>query len=411
VAEEIEKRVREDVRRHPGEFSRVHPFPRSDQDVPDDPDARLVVLGLHTPHTRNGTSPALEAAQRILEWRGNQPRIYRNALVFLAADAARLQDLDEAVRRYLAWKSILENREALNLDPHQVRTAERQKESADETVQARIPETFVWLLVPVQRTPQDPVEWQAIRLQGGDPLAVRASRKVIGDALLYPQLGGTVLRLELDKVPLWRGDHVEVRQLIDDFARYVYLPRLRDPSVLVRAVQEGVALPTWEKDGFAYAESFDEQAKRYRGLRTGQAITLSESAPSGLLVKPDVARRQLDAEREKTPPVKSGELAPAYGTGTAPAAVEGSAAVVTPPRPRLRRFYAVRDLNAAQAGLEASQIAKEVIAHLVGLPGADVRVTLEIQATFREEVPDHVVRTLTENCRTLRFSSHAFEEE
>ena len=114
---------------------------------------------------------------------------YRNALVFLAADAARLQDPDEAVRRYLAWKSILEDREALNLDPHQVRTAERQKESADETVQARIPETFVWLLVPVQRKPRDPVEWEAIRLQGSLPLAVRTSRRLIDASLLYPQLG------------------------------------------------------------------------------------------------------------------------------------------------------------------------------------------------------------------------------
>lgn len=415
VAGEIERRVKEEVRRQPGEFSRVHPFPRSNQDVPDDPGARLVVLGLDTTHARNGSSLALEAAQRILECRGNQPRIYRNALVFLAADATRLQDLDEAVRRYLAWESILEDREALNLDPHQVRTTEDQRESTDATVQARIPETFLWLLVPVQRTPQDPVEWQAIRLQGSDPLgsdplAVRASRKLIDAALLYPQLGGTVLRMELDKVPLWRGDHVEVRQLVEDFARYVYLPRLKDPSVLIRAVQEGVALPTWEKDGFAYAESFDEQAKRYRGLRAGQTITLSESAPAGLLVKPDVARRQMEAERGDTP-ATGGEPTTTQGTGETPGVAQGSTTAVAPPRAAVRRFYAVKDLDATKAGLEASQIAREVIAHLAGLPGAEVRVTLEIQATFRDEVPDHVTRTITENCRTLRFSSHGFEEE
>jgi ribosomal protein L10 len=37
-----------------------------------------------------------------LETRGNTPRLYRNTLVFLAADKTRLQDLDEAVRTYLA---------------------------------------------------------------------------------------------------------------------------------------------------------------------------------------------------------------------------------------------------------------------------------------------------------------------
>ncbi len=408
VAEEIERRVREEVRRHRGEFSRVHPFPRSSQDVPDSPEVGLVILGLDTPHTRNGTSPAQTAAQKILEWRGGQPRNYRNALVFLAADATRLQDLDEAVRRYLAWESILEDREAQNLDPHQVRTAERQRNLAHETVQARIPETFVWLLVPVQPTAQSPLEWQAIRLQGSEPLAVRASRKLVSEALLYPQLGGAVLRMELDKVPLWRGDHVGVSQLLEDFGRYVYLPRLKDPSVLIRAVRDGVKLPTWEKDGFAYAESFDEQAGRYRGLRAGQEIPLSESAPMGFLVKPEVARRQLEAEGGG--PANPGGPRPGQEGVGASGAAEGRRAP-PPPRPLPRRFYAVKDLEATRAGLEASQIAKEVIAHLVNLPGAEVRVTLEIQATFQGEVPDHLVRTLTENCRTLRFASHGFEEE
>ncbi len=410
VAEEIERRVKEEVRRYPGEFSRVHPFPRSNQDVPDEPDARLVVLGLDVPHSRNGGSPALAAARQILEWRGNQPRIYRNALVFLAADAARLQDLDEAVRHYLAWKSILRDREALNLDPHQVRTAERQMESAEATVRARIPETFQWLLVPIQRTPQDQVEWQFIRLQGSDPLAVRASKKLIGDALLYPQLGGTVLRMELDKVPLWRGDHVEIRQLIEDFARYVYLPRLKDPSVLVRAIRDGIALLTWEQDTFAYAESFDEQAKRYRGLGVAQDIVLTESAPVGLLVKPEVARRQLDVEAAEPSPAGASIVNPTRQPGR----TEGTDTLTTsapPPKPVMKRFYAVKELDPTRAGLEASQIAKEVIAHLVGLPSAEVRVTLEIQATLPDGAPDHLVRILSENCRTLKFMNHGFEHE
>lgn len=57
--------------------------------------------------------------------RGNAPRLYRNTLVFLAADKVRLQDLDEATRRYLAWDSILDEKLTLNLDPQQVKQAER----------------------------------------------------------------------------------------------------------------------------------------------------------------------------------------------------------------------------------------------------------------------------------------------
>ena len=75
---------------------------------------------------------------------------------------------------------------------------------------------------------QMPVQWQAYRQSGQESLAVRASKKLRSEELLVPALAGTRLRMELDRVPLWRGDHVTVRQLTEDFARYVYLPRLCD---------------------------------------------------------------------------------------------------------------------------------------------------------------------------------------
>ncbi len=37
--------------------------------------------------------------------------------------------------------------------------------------------------------------------------------------------------------------------------------------------------------------------------------------------------------------------------------------------------------------------------------------TLEIDATIPDGAPDHVVRTVTENSRTLKFESHGFENE
>jgi hypothetical protein len=68
--------------------------------------------------------------------------------------------------------------------------------------------------------------------------------------------------MELDRVPLWRGDHVEIRQLVEDFGRYLYLPRLRDSSVLLESIRDGFALTSWDLDSFAYAESLDESKGR-----------------------------------------------------------------------------------------------------------------------------------------------------
>ena len=61
---------------------------------------------------------------------------------------------------------------------------------------------------------------------------------------------------------------------------------------------------------------------------------------------------------------------------------------------------------------DAGKIADEVITHLVGLVGSSVRVTLEIEAEIPGGAPENVVRTVTENSRTLKFESNSgFETE
>jgi hypothetical protein len=58
-----------------------------------------------------------------------------------------------------------------------------------------------------------------------------------------------------------------------------------------------------------------------------------------------------------------------------------------------------------------SRFAEEVIAQLESLGGADVRVTLEIDARIPNGAPVNVVRIVTENCPTLKFESQGFEKE
>src|SRR5262249_36467279 len=273
VALEIERRIKDDVK-NKGDFRRVHPLPHSGHEVPDDLDARLVVLGIDHPCSKEPNNPALTTAQAILDFRGNTQRIFRNTLVFLAVDSSRLQDLDEAVRYYLAWHSITAEKDTLDLTPQQVKQAEEQRKSADGVVVARLPDAYQWLLVPTQASPQSNLDWQQFRLSGSDALAVRASKKLRNDDLLVTRLAGTVLKTDLDKIPLWRGDYVAVKQLTEDYGKYPYLSRLGDPQVLIDAVVDGVSRLTWQLETFAYADSYDEATARYRGLRGGSRIDL-----------------------------------------------------------------------------------------------------------------------------------------
>lgn len=413
VLEEIEKRLR---RAAAGQSQnlRIHPCARDGSDVPDDLDARLVVLPPDVRHTKGEESPALIRAKSIWEQRGSAPRIFRNTLVFLAADAARAEELEDAVRHYLAWSSIVDDANTLDLTSSQKRQAEEARERANDTVEQRLRETYCWLLWPHQGEPHDAVAWQEDRLQGGDGLFKRAFLRLLNNGALYSKLGGANLRMELDRVPLWRGDHVEVRQLVEDFARYAYLPRLQEPSVLVRAVQEGVQMLTWATEGFAYAESYDEERQRYRGLQAGAYVELPAEAPPGLVVKPEAAMRQLQADAEQRA-ASAGEAALAREGGSAQASlfehrvVEPPVEPAAPPAPR--RFYGEVQLDPLAAGRDAGRIGQEVLSHLLGIPGSRVQVTLYIDAEVPDGIPEHVRRIVDENARTLKFRTHSFEVE
>ena len=110
---------------------------------------------------------------------------------------------------------------------------------------------------------------------------------------------------------------------------------------------------------------------------------------------------------EKSPAAGTGGESTVPGGGSGP----GEGPSGPQPTPQPTRFHGTATLDAERVGRDASRIADEVIAHLSGLVGAKVTVTLEIEAEVPAGAPDHVVRTVTENSRTLKFTSQGFEKE
>ena len=411
LLEEIRRRLRLETRSR-GDFARVHACV-AHSEIADEESARLVIIDPAEPHlSKNAASPAIKAATECLNNRGNSPRLNRNTLLFLAADRARLEDLKKAARDYLAWQSIEDDSERLNLDPFQRKQAHDKHEDAERTVVQRIPEAYFWLLVPAEKKDgqagQARLEWTELKASGNEALAARASRRLRSEELLIVSLAGSRLRLELDRVPLWRGNHVAVRQLADDFARYLYLPRLRDSQVLAEAIADGLGLISWAQDSFAYADGWDEQNQRYRSLQVGRRIRVSLDG-GGLLVKADAAQAQLareDAENHKTPAAEVGSSGQTAGESPGPAA-----STTGKPKPApLRRFHASVTLDPLRLGRDAAEIANEIVQHLMKQPGASVEVTLEIGAEIPDGAPDDLMRTVNENCRTLKFRTFDFEK-
>jgi len=382
-----------------GGFSSIHIAPKTGHDVMDSFETRLIVLGMDHVYQKEGTSDAQKHSEEILESRGTSPRQYRNALVFLAPDQTRLQDLEDATRRYLAWKSIVQEHEVLNLSRQQTKQAEQRKISSAEAVTSQIPETYQWLLVPIQSKPSDPISWEAIRLRGDGSLADRVSKRLQREELMVDSFAGTRLRMELDSVPLWDGNHVEIRQLVEYFAKYPYLQRLRNPEVLLKAIEDGVRLISWDTDSFAYADSHKSQTDKYVGLITNQSVGLTDIYSRGLLVKPTKAIKQIDST-----PIKGGQDAPTSGEGKETTQPDSSPVLN-------KRFYGSVALNTECIDRDSAVIMDEVIAHFVKIEKASVTISLEISAEIPNGMPTDTERTVAENCRSLSFKTIDFESE
>ena len=443
--EEIKRRLRDDRSR--GEFRGVHVCPESSSEVGDEAETRLVILGPLSVHRRaQDDSAAMKAAREILEHRGNSPRINRNTLVFLAPDGQRLAELMQGVAHCLAWQSILDDEINLDLTASQKRQANTKVKDAERTVDLRLQETWVHALVPNQPTPTADIGWDEIRISGTESLPKRTATKLRTEELIMPQMGGARLRMELDR-NLWADkDHVSLGDLYEWFPRYLYLPRIIHQDTILDAAREG-ATGLLVDETFCIAEGYDEAKSRYTGLQLRARGGTPFSART-LLVKPDVAKAQIKKDEEpKCPRCEAKEPEWDAGQGrcnkcrygwpvpkTCPECeapepewnpAEGKCAKCgyeetepppppPPPPPPERKttlFVGSVHLDDSRVGRDAGRIADEVLSHLTTLPGAKAKVTLEVEIEVSEGIGDDVVRIVTENANTLKFTSSSFEKE
>lgn len=376
-----------------GEFRGVHVAPQGSEDIVDDAVARLVVLGPDAAHiAKADESPALHAARQMLDQRGTVPRQYRNMVVFAAADQRRLDDLERVTAEHLAWAGIEKRAGAdqLNLDDYQRNQASTMADRTSEAIDLRLAETYQWALVPRQPDPVGPVSLEAVRLDAQGSVAQRVARKLVNEGALLVQYPPQMLRSTLDGTlaSLWEDGHVSVNELWSAFARYIYLPRLRDQEVLVATVEAAPALTSWETEGFATAFDVDDGRGRYVGLASGSHP--GALAGTALVVQPAFALGQLEQEAQE--PASSG----------GPTIEEGSE-TTSPAPPATTTFRARKRLDSTRPIKDFGRAAEEVIEHLTALVGAEVELTLEVVAHDDEGLPEDVLRVVVQNAKTLGF--------
>ncbi len=400
-----------------GNFDAVQVAPDSSAAVPDEAGGvRAVVLGVAHPHSGRDNSEAMTEMKDILLQRGSTPRVYRNTLVFLAADARQLDNMKDAMRSLLAWDGIIRdaNSGRLDLKSSEMSLAKDKAQEAKETVQTRLKETWAFLIYPYQDSAQTDVGFSSARIPAQEGLLSRASKKLVSEEALLPEIGPERLNRDLEKY-IWNDrDHLHLKDLWEYLNRYTYLPRLKDRDTLIRCVRSAVGAMV--PGPFAYAEIFEGARGEYRGLSIegagGAAITIDADS---VIIRPTVA----EAARAKQVPAQAEGAKPTSGTSpgkpvpTSPTQGEPNDPTVDPDNPETEaphhptRFQGAVRLSADRPARDMAQIVEAIIEQLTTLPGAEVTLQLEINAEVPSGLDRSKVRTLIENASTLGFLDKA----
>jgi hypothetical protein len=349
---------------------------------------------------------ALAAVKDYYENRSTSPRIYRNTIAFLAPDSAMTDQLTQDMRMLMAWRSIDKDTANLNLDNAQQREVKDNIQHIETAIRDRLREAYSWLILPAQDG-AGPVTWSVSRISGLDNPVSKAAQKMRDDESILDALSPKILSMEMSQFKLWRDkDHIQVRELWEDYTKYVYLHRVKNQSVLFKTLESGIKSGEY----FGYADGQDMEG-RYEALIFGPSSNLFITL-DGLLVKPEIARRQIDSSIK--PSVNTPAAPPHGDLDGASFANDPAAPPTSQPTAETRdnHFFGtvkLPDLN--KIANTTGDINLKVLQLFSKLTKSNITVKLDIEARIPDGVSDDFKKTVIENCIALQFETREFDKE
>ena len=380
--------------------------PRESADVPEAERVRLVILPPEAtrPTRASEHDHAADLALDILQRRGDAGRVQRNTLLFLAARGDEIRDLRNKVRDYLAWESIVSGETRVrNLSGERQVQASGSLRRAEHAARHALVRAYRQALAPVQDDPQRAdyrLSAAEINAKDSGDMVDAAFRRFSDDEALVEDISPTALASLLRQY-VWDSpafkDHISVDALWNLLTSHVYMHRLRNGGVLLRAIEAGVP-----EGKFGYASGY--QAGDYQNMRFREPKDdprgggLAESGP-GLLVSPVMA--ELVKDEEPPPEVEPTPGGGGSGDGTETETGEEPVTppVIVPPRGP-RRITATKTLQGDISLDEVNNLREEIIRNLRD-GGGRVTVTITVEADNRDGFSENTTRTVRENSGQL----------
>ena len=396
-------------------FSGVHVF-TPHEDIPDDLGSgpRLVVLPPDQlkAYSKANTKLAFDAAREILEHRGEQPRIHRNRLLFLAADLNSINRALDQARTFLAWGEIVTDIDdgRIDLGTFQAKQARKEKDLAHQILKQGLLECYRFVLAPIPAGQRETgFEVWKIGTASGGSIASAVENKLCEEQAIITTWSPVHLKTLLQKSYFTNGQtEVSLQKVWHDCCNYVQMPRLLNEEVFTRTVCDGVS----KGDFFGFAHG--KENGQYLGFSYATNLFTLGIDDAALLIEKETAvayQLALDAKKHLVAeePAKSESDQP----GTKPAGT----ANFEPVAPNVHRvkhyhvFSAMATLNDHTATKQVQDIMTEIVSHFTkkGL-GAELNLHIHVESP---DAPfdDATVRIVRENANTLKLEDTEFSED
>ena len=377
-------------------------FPESSADVADLSEVQLVMLNTDQTLSRLNpdAGPARSVAHEYMMNVGDQPRIRKNMLFFVAAIADDIKALRQQVRDHLAWAHVVERPNDFNIGQQDQNIAQMNLLETRKRVRTSLISAYSTLLIPVQSNPETTelsMRYVTFDAQESGNIGQTAIKAIQSEGELIDDLNPEVLGNFLERF-FWRADieSYSVEEIWDRFTELVYLPRLTRKSVI-----NATLATTPVHDSYVFA--IGREGVQYTNL--GQ-VTGYFSQSSGFVVRRDVADRQWS----RTKPAE-GDAAEPDGSPITPPDESDDDAPVQSDTATGTRVTAKRTLEGSDAISIDYNTLRDDIVKTLQLDGGDIRVTISIEATNNDGFSDQITNSVKLNSKHLKvqleFSSLA----
>ncbi|MFN4033719.1 MAG: DUF499 domain-containing protein, partial [Fimbriimonadales bacterium] len=382
----IEEALREQVKRKAGNaLDETFLFPEQSSDIPDQ---RRLCLAILAPRHTNASNDTRALVQEIMERCGGQPRVNRNSLAALVADAAEMDALQKRVKQLLALRTVRADANLWqSLSEEDKAQLQNRLADAEGAVEELVIGAYRWLCLWRERE----IEWHNLGIPtAGDrrSLSERVRRYLEAEDLLLKAISP---RMMLEKA-VGNAEEKPLREIVDAFYRYTHLPMIVSDEVVFEALMRGVREGLF---GVRSGEQVYYKQDMLRAVLDYDAILVRH--PTVQEPSPAATQNQIDRVNE------------ARG-GTLPIVDERPPDEPPPAPPTPQTGYRRYALRAVIPSEKMSDFTSYIIAQIMRQTGLNFRITVEFKV--EGELPRELVDlTIRETLRQINAEIHHEQEE